>query len=68
MIDRSRYGQTTKPFQGSIDGKDEEIYMITMGFDLTLKAGTASNVAFTLSVPKELEKYFEFLSVRTIIA
>lgn len=57
------YGTSTRPLRVTVDGKTEEVYMITMGVDIVLSAGKADNVVFKIEVPHDRTKYFELLSI-----
>jgi hypothetical protein len=54
---------STKPFQVTVDGVQQEVYLVTLALDVSLLAGAATNIMLSVSVPSDRTRYFEFLSI-----
>ena len=60
------HGNSTTPYEVSIDGRTDSVFMINLDIAVLLSAGTAQNVLLRLEVPEDRQQYFELLSVDSL--
>eukprot|EP01052_Picozoa_sp_SAG31_P031010 SAG31_NODE_3239_length_4507_cov_2.410617_1_plen_1122_part_10 len=56
----------SKPNEVTIDGTTREVYLISVDVDVSLIAGTATNVLLRVAVPSDRTQYFELLSIDNV--
>ena len=60
------YGDSTIPYEVTIDGRADSVFMINLDIAVLLSAGTAKNVLLRLEIPDDRQQYFELLSVDSL--